>query len=438
MNDTLPADVRAQVVAYAADTLADLAESVVPPSLLAVRRFKPSRRARLGAVPLASAMENDAHFRGRVADWVRRTNPDLVAAVTAPDGPPPAAPPAQVAAIAYILRTAEWAVLVEEAARSSAQEVTSARIDAAAQEIRRLEEQVEAVRRLARAEQEQLRGQLEQARAEVEEGRRRLRASADRVRRAEVTAREISLAAEAARDAALQTAREAEAEARRLRAKIGDLEAAASATRRDNRESRSMDEARLRVLLDTLMAAANGVRRELSLPTTVARPADLLVRSESGGRAFDPFSGVGGRGRTEDDPTIIDDVLAIPGLHLIIDGYNVTKRGYGSLTLQAQRARLLAGLGALAGRSPDTEVTVVFDATAVLARPVGVAMPRGVRVVFSQAGELADDEIRRLVRAEPQGRPVAIVTSDREVADNCAALGARTVSSDALLSRLDR
>ncbi|WP_242423734.1 NYN domain-containing protein, partial [Frankia sp. EI5c] len=343
----------------------------------------------------------------------------------------------QVAAIAYILRHADWAELVEEAARSSERAVSSARIDEAAREVSRLNEQLEAVRRLARTEQDQLRGQLDQARAEAEDLRRRLRTSADRVRRAEAAARETSLAAQTERDAALQAARESDAEARRLRARISDLEAAASATRRDNRESRSQDDARMRVLLDTLMAAANGVRRELSLPTTVARPADLLSRAENG-RGFDPFSAVGARGRSDDDPSLIDDVLVIPGLHLIIDGYNVTKRGYGSLTLQAQRARLLAGVGALAGRSLDTEVTVVFDATAVLARPVGVAMPRGVRVVFSQAGELADDEIQRLVRAEPQGRPVAVVTSDREVADNCAALGARTVSSDALLARLDR
>ncbi|MCK9904397.1 hypothetical protein CC117_20195 [Parafrankia colletiae] len=438
MTETLPADVRSQVVVYAAEALAELADAVVPASLVAVRRFKASRRARLGAVPLAAAIEQDAHFRGRVAEWVRRANPDLVAAITAPDGPPPAAPPAQMAAIAYILRLPDWVALVEEAARSSAQEVSSARMDEATREISRLQEQIEAVRRLARTEQEQLRAQLDEARAEAEEARRRLRASGDRVRRAEIAAREISVAAETARDIAAQAARDSGAEAKRLRARVHELEAAASATRRDNRDSRSMDEARLRVLLDTLMAAANGVRRELSLPTTVARPADLISRPEND-RGFDPFSGVGGRGRADDDPAIIDDVLAVPGLHLIIDGYNVTKRGYGALTLQAQRARLLAGLGALAGRALDTaEVTVVFDATAVVARPVGVAMPRGVRVVFSQAGELADDEIRRLVRAEPPGRPVAVVTSDREVAENCASLGARTVSSDAMLSRLDR
>jgi predicted RNA-binding protein with PIN domain len=92
----------------------------------------------------------------------------------------------------------------------------------------------------------------------------------------------------------------------------------------------------------------------------------------------------------------------------------------------------------MAGRAPESEITVVFDAGAVTARPVGVAAPRGVRVLFSNPGELADEEIVRLVQAEPPGRPVAVVTSDREVADLCAGAGAKPVSSAAMLARLER
>lgn len=244
-------------------------------------------------------------------------------------------------------------------------------------------------------------------------------------------------AAQSARDEAVAATREAETEVRRLRARIGELETALTGARRDTRESRSVDDARLRVLLDTLIAAANGVRRELDLPPSASRPADLLAR-EHGGPSHGPHAFVGARGRPDDDPTLLDEVLAVPGVHLIIDGYNVTKRGYGQLPLHSQRERLLSGLVALVGRHPDSEVTVVFDATAVVARPVGVAMPRGVRVLFSRPGRLADEEIVRLVKLEPQGRPVVVVTSDREVADNCEAAGARAVPSAALLARLDR
>ena len=66
------------------------------------------------------------------------------------------------------------------------------------------------------------------------------------------------------------------------------------------------------------------------------------------------------------------------------------------------------------------------------------ASARGVRVLFSEAGETADELIRRLVRAEPEGRPVAVVSSDREVADGVRRAGARPVAAVALVRRLAR
>ncbi|WP_462202463.1 NYN domain-containing protein [Frankia sp. CcWB3] len=436
MSEPLPAPVRAHVVEFAEQTLADLPEPEVPPSLVAVRRFKPSRRVRQGAVPLAAAVDGDV-FRGQVAEWIRRHHPELVEAVSSPDGPPPAAPPEKIAAVAYLLRVSGWQELVQVAAASTSEAAVRSQVDEAERTILRLTEQLETSKRIAAAEQEELREQLRAARAEADEARRRLRSSTAGIRRAEDATREALTAAEAARDAALAVSRDAEAETRRLRGRVAELESALASTRRDSRESRSVDDARLRVLLDTLIVSAHGLRRELDLPTMVARPADLIARGGAG-PSNGPQAFAGARGRPDDDPSLIDEVLAVPGVHLIIDGYNVTKRGYGRLTLQAQRERLLSGLGALAGRNPDSEVTVVFDATAVVARPVGVAMPRGVRVLFSRPGQLADEEIVRLVRMEPEGRPVFVITSDREVAENCAAAGARAVPSAALLARLDR
>jgi predicted RNA-binding protein with PIN domain len=81
-------------------------------------------------------------------------------------------------------------------------------------------------------------------------------------------------------------------------------------------------------------------------------------------------------------------------------------------------------------------VTVVFDgATRPPAMPPA---PRGVRVLFSAPGEIADDVIRRLVAAEPEGRPVMVVSSDKEVATDVARAGAYAVPSALLLRRLDR
>ncbi len=383
-------------------------------------------------------MANDAVFRGRVAERLRLALPDLVASLESDGGPPEAAPPEEIAAVAYVLRLPGWERMVEAAAQELAEAAASARATDAAGTVARLREQLDTLRRSAKAENDQLRERLAAARSEAEDARRRLRSSSDRLRRIESAAHDAVEAAEKTRDEAVATARETEAETRRLRQRVAELEAAVTASRRDSREARSAEDVRLRVLLDTLMAAANGFRKELALPTAVLRPADIVGRGDDEAAPFDPFCGVGARGLAEDDPAVVDEVLGVPGVHVIVDGYNVTKRGYGSLPLQAQRARLLSGLGALVGRAPESEITVVFDATAVVARPVGVAAPRGVRVVFSRSGQLADEEIIRLVRAEPVGRPVVVVTSDREVADTSRLSGARPIPSAALLARLDR
>jgi predicted RNA-binding protein with PIN domain len=79
----------------------------------------------------------------------------------------------------------------------------------------------------------------------------------------------------------------------------------------------------------------------------------------------------------------------------------------------------------------------VFDG-AQLDGPVRLTQPRGVRVLFSAPGEIADELIRRLVAAEPPGRPVVVVSSDREVADGVRRSGARPVPSAMLLNRLAR
>src|SRR3954453_7614778 len=98
--------VRARAVAMASDALGAMAGSAAeegPSSLRPFARFPPVRRARLAAVPLATALEVDPVFRQRVGDRVRAAMPELAAAVT--EGAPlPAAPPADVAALAYLLR----------------------------------------------------------------------------------------------------------------------------------------------------------------------------------------------------------------------------------------------------------------------------------------------------------------------------------------------
>nr|WP_246486206.1 NYN domain-containing protein [Kribbella qitaiheensis] len=64
--------------------------------------------------------------------------------------------------------------------------------------------------------------------------------------------------------------------------------------------------------------------------------------------------------------------------------------------------------------------------------------PRGVRVRFSPAGVIADEVIRQLVRAEPPGRPIVVVSTDREVAETTVAMGARALSATSLIARINR
>ena len=130
----------------------------------------------------------------------------------------------------------------------------------------------------------------------------------------------------------------------------------------------------------------------------------------------------------------LDRLLALPSVHLIVDGYNVSKTGYPELTLADQRTRLVGQLAALAART-GAETTVVFDGAAGDGGPRG---SRGVRVLFSDPGVLADDVIRALVAAEPEGRPVVVASSDRAVADSVLRRGAYPVPSAVLLARLVR
>ena len=107
--------------------------------------------------------------------------------------------------------------------------------------------------------------------------------------------------------------------------------------------------------------------------------------------------------------------------------------GYGGLPLVDQRRLLIDALSPLAART-SAEITCCFDGAEVDGRPTGLV--RGVRVLFSDPGMTADELIRRLVRAEPRGRMLVVVSSDAEVAETAVAAGARSVSSTVLLRLL--
>jgi predicted RNA-binding protein with PIN domain len=422
--------VRHRVVEAAAELIGRLPAEQVPAPLRRVARFEPRRRARLGAAAIAARLAADADFRAGVAEAMAAAEPELAAAVAA--GPvPSAADPVLVAALAYLLRPQGWTERVEAARAQLDQARVAAKEAHAAEAADDLRTRLAAVRTAHAEELDGFRADLGSARAEIRDLRGKLHAARVSARAAEERADELARSAEEDRAAAKTAASAADAELRRLRTRLTHLESAAEDARRAARAGRSADEARLRILLDALTDTAKGLRAELDLPAIVARPADSVAGGEPTGHRA-----VTGRGLAEDDPALLDRLLTLPQVHLIVDGYNVTKSGYGDLPLVDQRRRLLSGLAGLHAQT-RAEITCVFDG-ARLDGPVAVTTPRGVRVMFSEPGQTADELVGRLVRAEPRGRAIVVISSDREVAESVRRAGARPAPSALLLRRLGR
>lgn len=277
---------------------------------------------------------------------------------------------------------------------------------------------------------------LDEARAEISALRRterKLRSDADRARS---EARAARAEADARTQAAEALVAQAAVERREAAVALERAHAARDEARTLTHTGAELANARARLLLETVVDAAVGLRRELGIPPTTLRPGDTVapVEVDAAGHGTSGTTRPGSRGRAGDDPALLDDVLAVPQMHLIVDGYNVSKTGFGTLTLAQQRRRLVDGLVRIASRT-GAEVTCCFDGQELGHMPP--ASTRGVRVLFS-SGEIADHLIRRLVAAEPEGRPVAVVTSDREVADDVQAMGAVAIGSPALVGRLAR
>jgi len=415
---------RQQLITIGADLVGRLGADELPAALRAVARFTPTKRIRLGGTVIAAALDADDTFRGRVAEAVEEASPHLAEAVRT-GGSTAASDPVDTAVVAYLIRPDGWQGIVAEANARWATERAHSGAEQRAADLERMRAEIAELKSQLRAEAAQAKAAITDAtagaQAEIADLRKQLRARTGELRAAErARADADSTTADAvARASAAEAAREAES--RRSRVRIGELERALEGARRGARADRDVDGARLWLLVDTLTEAAAGVRRELSLPAPAIRPADTVASADAPARR-----------RTAADPVALDGVLALPNVHLIVDGYNVTKTGYGELALADQRARLVGSLAALAARS-GAEVTVVFDGGQ--RPPTMPPAPRGVRVLFSDPAETADDLIGRLVGAEPPGRPLVVVSSDKEVARDAARWGAWTAASAVLLAR---
>jgi predicted RNA-binding protein with PIN domain len=426
---------RQRLITLASGVLGRLPADEVPSSLRAMARFTPAKRVRLGASVLSAALDADAAFRDRVGEVVAEASAQLAEAVRS-GASTAASDPVDTAAVAYLLRPAGWQQIIADAnTRLSAERTHLGRTEQSA-ELEQARAELAELKSRARADTARVKAALasasEQSGVELAETRRQLRARSTEVQAAERARDEAQQRAAAAEQQAQAAETTREAEARRSKARISELERAVETGRRSARLDRDIDEARLWLLTETLTDAAAGIRRELSLSAALLRPADTVGGGADGAGVHVAHIAVA---HIAYDAATLDRLLALPHAHLIVDGYNVTKTGYGELPLADQRRRLVTGLAGLSGRS-GAETTIAFDGG--VRPPAQPATPRGVRVLFSGPDEIADDLIRRLIAAEPAGRVLVVVSTDQQIAMDARGAGAWSVPSAVLLARLDQ
>ncbi len=297
----------------------------------------------------------------------------------------------------------------------------------------------------AESELEQAKARADQEAAAARAAREALRAARHELRRAEREIHALSqrcraLEQEVSKAASTVQAARAQAadEQRRLGGRIAELQALLSQSQRQYRALRKSASQ-----VDPVVAEAVGaLERDLS---ALRRAAGLEGAPNSQGGApssarqperREPLPVPGGL--AADDSETLAAWLATSGVLVLVDGYNVTKheRGFPDLTLEDQRTLLLDLCRRLARRW-GAEITVVFDGANVA--PVPTRLPLGpIGIVFTDAGRTADDEIVARVNAAPSERPVVVVSSDNELRERSAALGASVTRATALLGLANR
>lgn len=174
-------------------------------------------------------------------------------------------------------------------------------------------------------------------------------------------------------------------------------------------------------------------------------PAGTVPWGTRRGAASPPRARAGSGSRTPAPlpPAIFDHttaaashLLQVPGMLVLVDGYNVTRSTKDELRLPDQRRWLLDTAAGAAART-GAEFEVVFDGAAA-GRPADGPRRLGVQVRFTSADEEADDALLAIVVALPVGRPVTVVSDDRRVRDGAHRLGANVLGVGQLVEAMRR
>lgn len=126
-------------------------------------------------------------------------------------------------------------------------------------------------------------------------------------------------------------------------------------------------------------------------------------------------------------------------MHIAVDGYNFIKqspslRALEKVDLQKAREKLIEILAEYK-RFKRHAITVVFDGAGQLSKAIYQEQQRGIGIIFSKAGEKADDVLKRM--AAEKKKEIVIVTSDREIAHFAEKKGAASISIEEFNMRIE-
>ena len=125
-------------------------------------------------------------------------------------------------------------------------------------------------------------------------------------------------------------------------------------------------------------------------------------------------------------------------IHIIIDGYNLIRQSSALSVLDNQdiqlgREALIDQLSAYK-RLKGHRISVVFDGQNAPTASTRRNRVKGIEIIFSSMGELADTVIKRMAAGEKER--ALVVTSDRDIESYASARGANVVNSPVFEKKL--